>query len=171
MDSPRSAAIYSRWGHHMAYRRTAHFGTRCSPFLRSQWSSLPSSISDSCYGSRQRNKSRGRDYYDGSDGPPRFPPQHKYSRQAEIGTFTSHNLAYTMSLIAESFIALLGLFLRVVCSLLLCCLFLPICLVVFTPYLVIAALFSEESYLDALISGYYNVYSFWRDYIVVCSPL
>ena len=73
-----------------------------------------------------------------------------------------------MSLIAETFVVFIGFVLRVLLALLLSCLFLPICLIIFTPYLLVAALFSDEPYLAAIRSGYYNVYSFWRDYLLGC---
>jgi len=76
-----------------------------------------------------------------------------------------------MSLIAESLLAFLGFVLRFVISLLLCGLLLPICLILFTPYLLVAAFFSEESYPEAIKSGYYNVYLFWRDFLVCAWPL
>ena len=76
-----------------------------------------------------------------------------------------------MSVIADTFASLLGFVVKLLITLLLCFLCLPICFIVFTPYLLVAAFFSEESYHEAIRSGYYNVFTFWRDYICNCFQL
>lgn len=74
-------------------------------------------------------------------------------------------------MIAEVLIGIFAFIMRVVASLFSYSLFLPVCFIIVTPYLLVAALFSEESYPEAIKSGYYNVYLFWKNFICAVWPI